>query len=196
MKGYYSLYRRYMISPSSLKGTEDLIRETQNNEMTVCRIKAERGDPQCGQTKSGQTSWRRWASQGPGRIPSSEQGWKHVLTGELRSGVTERKSVRGCWPGQGTGWYTRSKAGWNWPASRRSTKEHAVTCAEDGAICLRRNEDAFWSVHALPSWPLRTLEFADILRHLSEAAEETKTRGFRGHSGSDHKRWGSWCTSV
>lgn len=167
-----------MISASSLKGTDNLIRETQNNEMTVCRVKAERGDPQCGQTKSGQTSWRRWASQGPGRITSSEQGWKHFLTGKPRSGVMERKSVRGCWPDQGTGWYTRRKAGWNWSASRCSTKEHAVTCAEDGVIFLHRNENAFWSVHALPSWPLWTLKFADILRHLLETAEDTRPEDF------------------
>lgn len=61
---------------------------------SVCRVEVEKGEPQCGQGKSGQASWRRWASQGPGRVRNSEQGQKHFLTGELRSGVMERESVQ------------------------------------------------------------------------------------------------------
>ena len=58
----------------------------------LCRIEVERGHPHCGlHLKSGQTSWRRWASQGPGKIHSFEQGWKYFLTGEPKSTPVEHQ---------------------------------------------------------------------------------------------------------
>ena len=81
-----------MSPDSSLKRTDHLIWETQSNEMIVCRTEVERGHPQRGlHLKSGQTSWRRWASQGPGKIHSSEQGWKYFLTGEPNSTPVEHQ---------------------------------------------------------------------------------------------------------
>lgn len=81
-----------MSPDSSLKRTDHLIWETQSNEIIVCRIEVERGDPQCGlHLKLGQTSWRRWAFQGPGKIDSSEQGWKYFLTGKPNSTLVEHQ---------------------------------------------------------------------------------------------------------
>lgn len=72
----------------------------------------------------------------------------------------------------------------------------------------RRDLRGGWSHFFAPEWecllvspctPQLATEDTWVCRHIVAPFRNSrrhKTRGFRGHSGSDHKWWGSWCTTV